>query len=61
VRQHKERAFVALQCDVQRVDRLELEAFLGFVEHQYIGFLHHYLAEKQKCCLAAGRNLRHYV
>ena len=49
-------SLIALQRNVERVDRFQVQVVGGFVEYQHVGLLQHQLAEKQPRGFSAGKN-----
>ena len=61
MRDQQHRAFVFLERNVQRVDRLEIEVVGRFVEDQHVRLLQHDPAEQQTRRLAAGERVGRLV
>ena len=57
VRHQQHRAFVALDGDVQRVDRLEIQVVRRLVENQEVRLLQHQPAENQPRRFAAREGI----
>src|SRR5208282_2913248 len=52
----KNRPLIALQRNIQSINRFQVEVVRGLVEHQHVRLLQHQFAEKQARGLAAGKN-----
>ena len=57
VRDQQDRALIALQRNVERVDRFQIEVVRRLVENENIGLLQHELAEEQARGFSAGEHV----
>src|ERR1051326_4696775 len=57
MRDQQNRSLIALQSNVQRVDRFQVQVVGGFIQHQDVRFLQHQLAEQQARGFASGEDI----